>query len=204
MSCMFIHCLDKDRYGQLKKDQHNSYLVGKLIYTDTIVDAKKLLKEWKGSRKKSAPPQQQPANEPGVEFVEAGTASKEKKAGKDVICHGCSKKGHYLSECYKTPDADKERILKIKTQEWNDKKKKGVAAVEVEADGVDKPDFKDGLPEHNLALYLLGYDLINVGSVEGEDTSEVIPVFEDFDGDTVNGLGFVEAADATVNEPGKI
>ena len=29
-------------------------------------------------------------------------------------------------------------------------------------------------------------------------------VFEDFDGDTVNGLGFVEVADATVNEPGKI
>ena len=31
LSCMCIHYLDKDRYGQLKKDQHNSYLVGKLI-----------------------------------------------------------------------------------------------------------------------------------------------------------------------------
>ena len=84
------------------------------------------------------------------------------------------------------------------------KKKKGVAAVEVEADGADKPGFKDGLPEHDLALYLLGYDLINVRSVEEEDTSEVIPAFEDFDGDSVNGLGFVEVADATVNKPGKI
>ena len=61
-----------------------------------------------------------------------------------------------------------------------------MAAVEVEADGADKPGFKDGLPVHDLALYLLGYDLINVGSVEEEDTSEVIPVFEDFDGETVN------------------
>ena len=114
---------------------------------------------------------------------------KRKKVGKDVICHGCGKKGHYLSECFNTPDEDKERILKIKTQEWNEKKKKGVTAVEVEAGGADKPGFKDGLPEHDLALYLLGYDLINVGSVEEEDTSEIIPVFEDFDGDTVNGLG---------------
>ena len=43
-----MHCLDKDRYRQLKKDQHNLYLVGKLIYTDTLVDAKKLLEGWKG------------------------------------------------------------------------------------------------------------------------------------------------------------
>ena len=83
-----------------------------------------------------------------------------------MICHGCSNKGHYLSECYKTPDTDKERILKIKTQEWNDKKKKGVAAVEVEVDGKDKPGFKNGLPDHDLALHLLGYKMINVGSVE--------------------------------------
>ena len=79
LSCMFIHCSDEDRYGQLKKDQHNPYLVGKSIYTDTLVDAKKLLEEWKGSGKKSAPPQQQPANKPGVGFVQAGTAGKEKK-----------------------------------------------------------------------------------------------------------------------------
>ena len=40
-----------------------------------------------------------------------------------MICHGCNKEGPYISECYKTPDADKESILKIKTQEWNDKKR---------------------------------------------------------------------------------
>ena len=79
-----------------------------------------------------------------------------------------------------------------------------VAAVEVDPDGADKTGTKEGLPDNDLALFLLGYDLINVGSVEEEDTSEVIPVFEDFDGDTVNGLGFVEVADATDNEPGKI
>ena len=107
-----------------------------------------------------------------------------------MIYHGCNKKGHYISECYKTPNTDKELILKIKTQEWNDKEKKRVAAVEVDAEGADKPVIKDGLPDHNLAMFLLGYDLINVGSVEEEDTSEVIFVFEDFDGDTVNALGF--------------
>ena len=67
--------------------------------------------------------------------------------------------------------------MKIKTQEWNDKKKKGVAAVEVDAYGAEKTCIKDGLPDHDLALFLLGYDLINVGSVEEEDTSEVIPIF---------------------------
>ena len=39
---------------------------------------------------------------------------------------------------------------------------------------------------------------------EEEDTSEVIPISADFDRDTVNGLGLVEVADATVNKPGKI
>ena len=75
--------------------------------------------------------QHQPTNDTGVAVIENGTAAKEKKAGKDVICHGCNKQGHYISKCYKNPDADKERLLKIKTQEWKDKKKKGVAAVEV-------------------------------------------------------------------------
>ena len=79
-----------------------------------------------------------------------------------------------------------------------------MAAVEVDADGADKTGTKEGLPDHDLALFLLGYNLINVGSVEEEDTNEVIPVFEDFDGDTVNGLGFVEVAAATNNAPGKI
>ena len=46
--------------------------------------------------------------------------------------------------------------------------------------------------------------MINLGSVKEEDTSEVLPVFKDFDGDTINELGFVEVADATVNKPCKI
>ena len=76
----------------VKKDQHNSYLVGKSIYTDTLVDAKKLLEEWKGSAKKSAPPQQQPENEPGVGFVEAGTATKERKWAKTLFVMAAVKK----------------------------------------------------------------------------------------------------------------
>ena len=82
------------------------------------------------------------------------------------------------------------------------KKKNGVAAVEVEANGNKNPGAKEGLPDHDLALHLLCCNLTNVGSVDKEDTNEVIPVFEDFDGDTVNGLGLVEVADATVNDPG--
>ena len=55
-----------------------------------------------------------------------------------------------------------------------------------------------------MALHLLGYKMINIVSVEEEDTSEVIPVFDDFGGYAVNGLGSVEVADVTVNKPGKI
>ena len=51
LSCMFIHNLDSNRYEQLKKDQHSSYLVGKSIYTDTLINFKKLLEERKGGRK---------------------------------------------------------------------------------------------------------------------------------------------------------
>ena len=51
---MFIHNLNDNRYEQLKKDQRNSYLVGKSIYTDTLINAKKLLDEWKDGEKKLA------------------------------------------------------------------------------------------------------------------------------------------------------
>ena len=66
VSCIFIHNSDDSRYKQLKKDQYNSYLVGKFIYTDTLIDANKLVEEWKGGEKKSAKYynyQQQPNNE---------------------------------------------------------------------------------------------------------------------------------------------
>ena len=55
LSCMFIHCSDEDRYGQLKKDQHNSYLVGKSIYTDTLVNAINYSKSGKGPEKVGTP-----------------------------------------------------------------------------------------------------------------------------------------------------
>ena len=42
LSCMFIHNLDNNRYKQLKNVQYNPYLVGKSIYTDTLIIAKKL------------------------------------------------------------------------------------------------------------------------------------------------------------------
>ena len=87
LSCMFIHCLDKGRYAQLKKDQHNSYIVGKSIYTDTLVDTKKLLKGWKGAGKKLGSPQlkQQPTNDTGVGFIKTRTALKDKRAGTNVL-----------------------------------------------------------------------------------------------------------------------
>ena len=56
-SCVCIHCSDEDRCRQLKKDQHNLDLAGKSIYTNTLLDAKKLLEEWKGAGKKSDSPQ---------------------------------------------------------------------------------------------------------------------------------------------------
>ena len=48
--------------------------------------------------------------------------------------------------------------MKIKTQEWNDKKKKGVAADEVEAEGDVNKKWKKDLPDHDLTLHLLGYE----------------------------------------------
>ena len=73
LSCIFIHNLDNSRYKQLEKDQHNSYLVGKSIYTDTLIDDKKLLGEWKGGGKRLAKKQQhqqQPKDESGAASVE--------------------------------------------------------------------------------------------------------------------------------------
>ena len=52
LTCIFIHDLDNNRYAHLKKNQHSSYLVGKSIYTGILIDAKKLLEEWKGAGEK--------------------------------------------------------------------------------------------------------------------------------------------------------
>ena len=68
---MFIHNLDNNRYEQLKNDQHNSFLVGKFIYTDTLTNANKLLEEWTGVEKKSDK-QKKPKEESGVVFVNWG------------------------------------------------------------------------------------------------------------------------------------
>ena len=127
-----------------------------------------------------------------------------KKGGRDVIYHGCNKKGHYISECYKTPDADKERILKIKTQVWNDKKKKGVAAVEVEAEGENNDNWKEDLPDHNTALHLLGYKNLNVRSVEDEQESNDILEIDDFEGDNIKESGSVQVTGVTRDKSEKL
>ena len=40
---MFIHNWYSNKYMQLKKDQHNSYLVEKFINTDTLINVEQLL-----------------------------------------------------------------------------------------------------------------------------------------------------------------
>ena len=68
------------------------------------------------------------------------------------------------------------------------RKGKGVTAVEVEAEHDDNKKWKKDLLDHDLALHLLGYKMINVGSVEGEQDSNDISETVDFDRDNVNGF----------------
>ena len=66
--------------------------MGKSIYTDTLINAKKLLNGWKVVEKKLGNHnhnQQQSKNKSGAAFVKWETVG---KAGPNAICHGCGKK----------------------------------------------------------------------------------------------------------------
>ena len=70
--------------------------------------------------------------------------------------------------------------MKIKTHVWNDKKKKGVAVVEVDVEDADNDGQKKDLPDHNIALHLLGYENLNVGLVEEDQESDDVSKIADF------------------------
>ena len=73
---------------------------------------------------------------------------KKKRFHPDLVCHGCRKKGHYLSDCPATPEAAKVAIMAAKQADWA--AKKGVVARNVEAEiPKKKEEVDDGIPTYD-------------------------------------------------------
>ena len=79
--------------------------------------------------------------EEGVAFVQGGMAKKKPYVHPNLVCHGCGKKGHCLSDWTSTPAAVKAAIMAAKQAAWA--AKKGVADTNVEAEIPEKKEEVD-------------------------------------------------------------
>ena len=102
-----------------------------------MVTTKTFLEDWQGGvRKQKYWETGVVKEEEGVAFVKGGTKKKKPYIHPNLVCHGCGKKGHYLSDCTSTPAASKAEIMKSKQAAWD--AKKGVVDTNVEAEIPEK------------------------------------------------------------------
>ena len=81
-------------------------------YTETMVAAKTLLEDWQGGASKQESQETGVVKEEeGVAFMQGGTRKKKSYIYPDLVCHGCGKEGHYLSDFTSTPSAEKAAIM---------------------------------------------------------------------------------------------
>ena len=98
LGCMLVSSANQKKFGGLKKDLHNNFLMERDTYPRSMEAAKRLLTRYKPAWT----PQRMPTNqEGGVAFIQkkdhhpSKTATKKKVNAKgDSHCYNCSKEGH--------------------------------------------------------------------------------------------------------------
>jgi hypothetical protein len=109
---MFLAQSDRRRYGKLCEDLENAYTRGNDDYPKDVVQAFKMINEYKNWQ-----PSSQPAEVTGTAFL--GT-ERDTSWHDDATCHECGEKGHIRPNC---PKFDNESKSSRDTPSKNDKKK---------------------------------------------------------------------------------
>ena len=121
LACMLLRGACQARYGQLKNDLANDMMKGSDNYPKTIVDATRMLTEYKCAiRVHRVPP-----DGDGLAFVQGASGGRRKPKAKDDAneddgnCWHCGKPGHHKNRC---PDLMVEGIdnLNVDVSGWDD------------------------------------------------------------------------------------
>ena len=149
---MFIMMADDGRYKPLKIQLENDFLLGKLHYPKTVVEAKRLLSDYKTDTKATVHVKRD-NDDAGVAFAEQSLYDNDYK--KNFQCHGCGGKGHFLKECKKTTAKEKEEIYKMVKTGTFTKNSKGIVnttVVDTNVVSPEKPEVKPEKVVHHLLL----------------------------------------------------
>ena len=110
LATLYIMNSNRQRYGQLKQDLENDYLKGHTNYPSNMIEAQKLLVNYKGSPRNGQQSQRnrQTGSNDGVAFAQTGGQGPKSEAR----CWKCNKKGHlaYEGKCKPEDIAAFERL----------------------------------------------------------------------------------------------
>ena len=135
LATMFIAQSDRRRYGRLSEDLENSFTKGNNDYPRDLVQAYRLISEYKNWNQKFTSP-----DPTGVAFAQKGKTGKPKTAEdwhKDAVCHNCNEKGHIRPNCPKLQDSD------ANSEEEDNKSNKGTTRKK------GKANTKKAFSQHN-------------------------------------------------------
>ena len=97
--CIFVRQPDNKRCGCLQEQQHTAFLMGDNKCTEKMVEAKTLLKNWKGPSSAQLALIANKEEEGGVALSKKGKTAAVKKSPKGK-CQGCGMvNNHFLSDC---------------------------------------------------------------------------------------------------------
>ena len=122
LATLFIMNSNKQRYGQLRQDLENDFLKGHENYPANMVEAQKLLQNYKGlTRAHQQQSQTRRQANDGIAFAQAGNQQSGKS---EARCWKCNKKGHFAYEGKCQPE-DIAAFEALKQQQDNDSSTNG-------------------------------------------------------------------------------
>ena len=136
LATLFIMNSNRQRYGQLRQDLENDYLKGHANYPTDMIEARKLLTNYKNLSKSSGQQSNQyrKQSNDGVAFAQAdGNGPKS-----EARCWKCNKKGHFAYENKCKPD-DIAAFEKLKQQQDDSKKNSNQGQAHTQSDSRIQP-----------------------------------------------------------------
>ena len=209
LACLFLLLSDDERFGPLKNELDNNFLMGEQEYPCDVLRAKRLMSDFVPAAPFAGRQRREQAQPTDVAFVEA-------RAHKP-ICYACGKR-HVggFRECLNVTKEARDRTIElVKAGHFNKKKdnddsttstksstsKKGgtFAVVENESDGEEEEDDDLPLPTYEEYLRSNGVISMNVGDGGQPFTGDCVSEFGigcvEVEGATIKGVAFTDAGE---------